>query len=302
MKAYPRITVVLQCFNRAGYIGETIESVLNQGYPNLELIVIDDDSSDNSWEVIQRYQDRLAYAERWPGKRANPVPALNRGLARGTGEIMTTLNDKNLLMHKSLFTVAEVFTAFPDVEWVTGIGLIANPEGMITNVVPLRKDLHEHLIGTRHNIQHESTFWRRSLWERAGGAFNEESWSFDNDLWARFFMAGARLYHLNTILGAYRKLATAHGVAKKDEYYHWVEVSRRMLRAHVPKKELVYAELYRALWWLKPLLRNIPDRVWARLPILNHFCHESIRFENVTAPSGSLVRYKRNPFRIIFPW
>ena len=50
---YPKISVVIQCFNREQYIAEAIESVVNQGYPNLECIVIDDDSTDGSWKVIE---------------------------------------------------------------------------------------------------------------------------------------------------------------------------------------------------------------------------------------------------------
>jgi glycosyltransferase involved in cell wall biosynthesis len=303
MESFPKITIVATCFNRANYIGETIESVINQGYPNLEMIVIDDGSTDESWSVIEKYKDKLAYIEQLPpNDHKGPGPVIQYGLSKGTGEIMTTLNDKNLLMHKSLFTVADIFGTFPDVEWITGIGLIANRHGEITNVLPIRKDLHEHLLPVPWNIQHESTFWRRSLWERAGSRVNEDLWALDYDLWARFFMAKATLWHINTILGAYRKLPTAHGSSKAAEYYKHAAQARTMLRAHMPKKELFYAELYRALRFFKPILRNIPDRVYKVIPLLNHFCHNSITFKNVNADTEYLVRYKRNPFRTIFPW
>jgi glycosyltransferase involved in cell wall biosynthesis len=296
---YPRISIILTCFNREKYIAESIESVISQGYPNLECIVIDDNSGDQSWNIIQRYKDKVAHIERLDGKRTNPAFAINHALSKSTGEIMTTLNDKNLLMPKSLFTVAEVFETFPDVEWITGIGLIADPDGKITHVSPLRKGLHEHLVPVAWNIQHESTFWKRSLWERAGGKVNE-SWSLDNDLWSRFFLNG-KLYYLNTILGAYRKIATAHGVSKKTEYYAAAAEARRMLRSKIGTTELVYAELYRGLRYLKPILRNIPDNVYQYIPILNHFCHDAIAFYNITS-TPRLKRYKRNPFRTIFPW
>lgn len=297
--ALPRITVVCQCFNRKRYIGETIESVLSQQYPNTELIVIDDGSTDGSWEVIQSYKDRLAYCERRESTDKTPVPALNIGFAKSTGEIMTSLNDKNLLMPGSLATMAKLFSENPDVEWVTGIGLIANPESMIVSVLPIRKGLHEHLLNVSWNLQHESTFWRRSLWERTGGAFSTDfPWGFDADLWSRFFAAGATLYHLNTIVGAYRKLPTAHGVRNRAEYQQFAARARAYLRARVPKRELWYARLYRALRPLKPLLRNIPDSAWAHIPILRHLSNPSIRFKN----SDTLERYERNPFRTVYPW
>lgn len=302
-KEYPKITIVATCFNREKYIAQTIESILSQNYPNLECIVIDDHSTDQSWEIIQRYKDRLAYIEQLPpNNHTSPGPVINYALSKSTGDIMTTLNDKNLLMPGSLFAVAEVYTTFPDVEWITGIGLIANHSGIMTNVMPIRKDFHEHLIHVPWNIQHESTFWKRSLWERAGGRVNEALWALDYDLWCRFFMAGAKLYHLNTILGAYRKLPTAHGSSKASEYYAHAAGARAMLRAHTSRKELLYAELYKWLRYAKPLLRNIPDRVYAHLPILNHFAQDAITFRDVNAPPPNLVRYKRNPFRTIYPW
>ncbi|MBX4192194.1 glycosyltransferase [Candidatus Parcubacteria bacterium] len=300
-KKYPKISVVIQCFNRAGYIAESIESVLNQGYPNLELIVIDDDSTDESFEIISRYKDKLAYLEKWPGKRTSPIYAFNRGFEKSTGEILYSLNDKNKLMPKSLFAVAEVFMQFPEVEWVTGIGLLINKDGFVTNVIPVRKDFYEHLIGFPWAIQHESTFWRRSLWERTGSKFDEEyPWAFDAGTWRKFFFE-AKLYHLNTILGAYRKLPSAMSSTRKDEFYTYYAKARAEMRARCSTTQLMYAELYRICRWFKPILRNIPDRVWAALPFFNKLSHTSLAFKDLNMGT-KLVMYKRNPFRTMFPW
>jgi len=300
-KKYPKITIVATCFNREKYIADTIESVLNQKYPNLEFIVVDDDSSDHSLEVINRYKDKLAFVGKLPGKRTNAVPVINYALSKSTGEIMTTLNDKNLLLPGSLWAAAEIFTAYPDVEWFTGIGSIANKDGIITSIVPIRKSYYEHFFRTPYNIQHESTFWRRSLWERTGGKFDEASpWAFDYELWCRFFAVGAKLFYVDTIIGAYRKLATAHGSTKPNEYHHYASLAREKLRAQAPRKDLVYAAIFKWLRYAKPLLRNIPDKAYEKIPFLNIYCNEAISFKG--SKSGPLVRYKRNPFRTIYPW
>ncbi len=301
---YPKITVAIPCFNRKDYIAETIESVINQGYPNLECIVVDDNSTDGSWDIIQKYKDRLAVCEQLPhGPKSSPIYALNYGLAKSTGDIIATLTDKNPLVHRSLFTVAKVFTQKKEIEWLTGIGLIMDRDSVLADVIPVRKDLYEHLLGVPWAIQHESTFWRRSLWERTGGKFDEEyPWAFDAGLWRKFFFE-AKLYHLNTILGAYRKLPSAMSTARKDEFYGYYAKARQDMRKRASTKDMAYMELYRILRWFKPILRNIPDRIWARIPFLKKLGHRSVAFQNLNSKEGPYLKmYIRNPFRTIFPW
>jgi glycosyltransferase involved in cell wall biosynthesis len=296
---YPKITIVTPCHNREEYIAETIESVLSQNYPNLEYIVIDEGSTDGTWNIIQTYKNKLAYCEHNDKDTGSAQAALERGFSKASGEIMGHLTDKSLLLPGSLFTLARVFGEYSDVEWITSIGSVINQDGSIINISPIRKDLHEHLINVPWNMQAESTFWRKGLWERAGSKWdNGLGWAADYGLWCHFFAAGAKLYHLNTVLGAYRKTPSAQGVKNPGQYYKSAGAYRAWLRAHVPKKELAYASLYQLLRYIKPLLRNIPDPIYQYIPLFNHFCNETIAFRDM----HTLKRYKRNPFRTIYPW
>lgn len=301
-KKYPKISLITQCYNREDVVAETIESVLSQNYPNLEYIVIDDGSTDKSWEVIQKYRDKLAYVERLEGKRDTPVPAINYGFSKATGEVLGWISSKNILMPKSLFTIAQVFSDLPEVEWVTGIGTIIDSEGKIISVIPVRKDLYEHMIGTQSNIQAESTFWRQSLWKKSGEKFNEDAVSFDVDLWSTKFFITAKLYHLNTLIGAYRKSPTAFSTRNRAMFLRHISDAQTELRQRASKKEIAYAEIFRIVRHLKPLLRNIPDNIYAHIPILNNFCHQAIKFYKMENGRGVLKIYSRNPFRTIFPW
>jgi glycosyltransferase involved in cell wall biosynthesis len=295
---YPKISIVTQCYNRERFIGDTIESILSQGYPNLEYIVIDDNSTDRSWEIIQKYKDKLAVCERLEGHRDNPAYATNYGFSKATGEVMTWINSKHIVLPKTLFTVGKVFADFPEVEWVSGIGSIMNEESMIVNVIPVRKDLYEHLRGSWANISQESTFWRRSLWERTGAHLSDTSPAPDTIIWSEYFFPNATFYHLNTIISCYRKTRDSFSGNRLERFHADIARSRDKLKTLVPKRKLCYSYLFRAIYPLKPLLRNIPDNVYAKIPLLNEFCHESIRFKN----TETLERYKRNPFRTIFPW
>lgn len=300
---YPKISIVTQCYNREDRIAETIESVLFQNYPNLEYIVIDDGSTDKSFEIIQRYKDRLAHIEQLPGQRSSPVEAINYGFSKATGDILGWLNSKNILLPKSLFTIGRAFQAFPNVEWLTGIGLTLDGSGCITNVIPVRKDLYEHLVGTNSNIQQESTFWRTSLWKKSGGRIPLEfPHAFDIGLWSTQFFLNAKLYHLNTLIGAYRKSPKAFSSVHREIFLKEITDARAVLKTHVSSRIRAYAKLYRVIRYFKPLLRNIPDSVYCKIPFLKEFSHEAIKYDKMEGELATLTRYKRNPFRTIFPW
>lgn len=302
-KQYPKITIVTQCWNREQHIAETIESVLSQGYPNLEYIVIDDNSTDKSWEIIQRYKDHLTYCEKLDFTPPSHAYSCNYGFSKSSGEIMTWLLSKNILLPKSLFTIAEVFTKFPHIEWVTGIGTIIDTESKIIRIIPIRKDRYEHLVGVPWNIQQESTFWRRSLWDRTKAECDENVVSIDVTLWSTKFFPATRLYHLNTLLGAYRKSpAISFSTIRREKFNADIKTARHAMRKLVPHKELLYAELYRLLRCAKPLLRNVPDKIYSRIPILREFSHKALDFRTMENNRGVLSEYERNPFRTIFPW
>lgn len=289
----------MTCHNREEYVERAIRSVLEQNYPNLDLVVIDDGSTDRSWEIIQRYKDKLGYCEHIDTKTTSAQASLEYGFARTKGEAMMQLSEKGLTLPGSLHTIGRIFREYPHIEWITSITSVINKDDSVVSVAPVRKDLHEHLINVPWNLQTESTIWRRSLWEKTGAKWDHGlGWAADYGLWCHFFAAGAKLYHVNSVLGAYRKTAGAQGVKNPKQYYDSAAKYRTWLRAHISKKELAYASFYKILRYFKPLLRNIPDGIYARIPILNHFCNEAVGFKDM----DTLKRWKRNPFRTIYPW
>lgn len=298
METPPLISIVIQCHNRKAYIAQCIESILSQNYPNLDLVVIDDNSTDGSWEIIQRYKDKLGHMEQIRTGTTSAQAALEYGFSKTKGEVMSQMSEKGILLPGALETLGRIFSEYSDVEWVTAIGTVINERGSIITISPIRKDLHEHLLNVPWNMQTESTFWRRSLWERTGAKWDHGlGWAADYGLWCHFFAARATLWHVNTILGAYRKTPSAQGVKNPKQYYDSAARYRAWLRAHIPKKELAYAELYRILRYAKPLIRNIPDSVYPRIPWLCHLSHNAIGFRDM----HSLKRWRRNPFRTIYP-
>ncbi len=201
--SWPKISLVTAVYNGAKYIEDTIRSILDQGYPNLEYIVVDGASTDGTIEIIRKYDK---YLTRWISEPDKGVyDALNKGFARTTGEIMGWLNASDQLHNHGLFVVGSVFSALPEVEWITGRPTRFNPQGMTVDVreVP-RWSRYRFLAGANQFIQQESTYWRRSLWERAGSALDASYRDVgDFELWVRFFRH-ARLYSVNALIGGYR--------------------------------------------------------------------------------------------------
>lgn len=201
--AWPRISIVTPVKNSARYLDAAMRSVLDQGYPDLEYIVVDGLSTDGSLEIVRRHESRLAswVSEPDPGMYS----ALNRGFALATGEVMGWLSATDLLHRGALSVVGSVFADLPELEWITGIPTGLTEDGMTTSVGPVRRwSRGRHLLGANRYIQQESTFWRRRLWERAGRTLDTTSEVFsDFELWLRFFRH-ARLHTVFALVGGFR--------------------------------------------------------------------------------------------------
>ena len=187
----PKISIVVPSFNQGAYLETTIRSVLDQNYPNLELIVMDGGSTDGSVKIIEKYRDRITY---WQSQRdEGQYWALNEGFRRSTGEIMAWINSDDKLHVNSLNTMASIFTRRPDVNWVTGTPNIMQEEGFITWICEQTPVFSQNnYLQKKYDfpsfIQQEGTFWRRSLWDQAGATLQTElQMAGDLELWARFF-------------------------------------------------------------------------------------------------------------------
>ena len=109
-REYPKITVLTPNYNYGHYLEETIRSVLLQGYPNLEYIIIDGESTDNSIEVIKKYEPWLTYWVSEPDR--GQTHAINKGLEKATGEIFNWINSDDILMPGALFAIANLSMAY----------------------------------------------------------------------------------------------------------------------------------------------------------------------------------------------
>lgn len=184
-------------------------SVISQNYPNLELIVMDGGSSDDSTAIIKRFEKSISY---WSSEKDNGMyNAINKGFLKSTGDLMCWLNSDDILQPGSLEYIAQIFTNRPDVEWLQGWPSVINEDGeIIYRREPVYSKFHFYLFNhesTFKFIQQESTFWRRSLWLKTGGRLDTAyKVAADFDLWMKFFNQ-ADLFCSGKSLGSFRKRA-----------------------------------------------------------------------------------------------
>ena len=214
---WPKISVVTPSFNQGKFITETFESVLGQKYPNLEYLVLDGGSTDETRTILDHYRPRLAYA--CSQKDNGQADAINRGFERATGDILAWLNSDDQYPADALMHVAVAFDLFPDADIVVGgCGLVeasqpipsrihhaALPMGKVVPL-PLARllDLDNCWLKGDFFYQPE-VFWRRRIWEAAGAHVTDDLYyCFDYDLWVRMAEAGAKILHIPDLLALYR--------------------------------------------------------------------------------------------------
>lgn len=219
----PKISIITPSYNQAEYLEKTIKSVLDQNYSNLEYIIIDGASDDNSCDIIKKCKNRLHY---WISEEdEGHGHALNKGFDRSTGEIMAWINSSDKYVPWTFQVVADIFEAYPHIEWITGRPTLWNSDGLMVSSgsADITKNMYDFLLGDYEWIQQESVFWRRSLWEKSGGQINPSyELMVDGELWTRFFLH-ADLYAVHTVLCGYRLHEDARSARYKDKCHKEME-------------------------------------------------------------------------------
>ena len=217
-RSWPRITVVTPSFNQGRFLEETIRSVLLQGYPNLEYLILDGASTDNSVEIIKKYAPWLTYWVSEPD--SGQSDAISRGLQRGTGKIATWINSDDLLCQDALVTHASRM-AFDDNVVYAGICVYIDEESRPVRTHQGRFHSLEDLLRIKtvwraggHLVQPETIF-PLQLAREVGGINKNLHDAMDYEFWGKLLLAGARIQYTDIPFGMLRQHAlqkTANGL------------------------------------------------------------------------------------------
>ena len=184
---WPRISIVTPSYNQGQFIEETIRSVLLQGYPNLEYIIIDGGSSDNTIEIIKKYEEHFSS---WVSESdKGPTDAINKGWQRASGEIIAYLNSDDAYLPGALAAVAEAFQQYPEAKAICGNELKINSEGLVITESKI-KNIDRLSLLNLNFIPQPATFLKKSTLTLTGGIDLKIKYTFDFELWLRVTRLG----------------------------------------------------------------------------------------------------------------
>lgn len=250
MKA-PRISIIIPSYNQGRYIEETLRSVIDQQYPALELIVMDASSTDETKEVLERYRSQISILE--IARDRGQSHAINKGLARMTGDIWAYLNSDDLLAPRSLIRVAELFCD-PAVDWIGAVSSIFDGTGDTGAVAPQEPSaIREVLTPWHRSVQHvfpcsNVCFMRSSIYQRIGGFDESFHYSMDMEYYTRALFNGFQLRRVPETLGRWRWHEESKTV-RDGQAYRFLEEELRIAGIYagqlpVPEAASLRREIY----------------------------------------------------------
>lgn len=198
---FPKISVITPSYNQAEFLERTIRSVLDQNYPNLEYIVIDGGSTDESVDIIRRYADRIAYWVSEPD--SGQSNAINKGLRVATGEWVGWQNSDDIYYPGVFDDLARTARLRPDVDLVIGnINLIDRDDRVLRDVHYVKPSFGA-LLAEGMVLTNQAAFWRRGVHQEIGWLDESLHYSFDYE-WFLRLTENHKGTCVNKIWGGYR--------------------------------------------------------------------------------------------------
>lgn len=210
------MSIITPSFNQGKYIEQTILSVLNQNYSNLEYIIIDGGSTDGTVDIIKKYAQHLKY---WISEKDNgQAAALNKGLKHCTGEIFNWINSDDYLEEGALLKVANMFQK-NKCDVVAGSVCNFNEEGEVNKTINSNLEINEYLKEDIGLIYHQPAVWLRLDHIKEVGNFNEIlHFCFDQEYMMRYLLRFDDVYYLQDVLAYFRLHEASKSVHQGDQF------------------------------------------------------------------------------------
>lgn len=201
--SFPKISIVITSYNQAKFLQRTILSILNQNYPNLEFIVIDGGSSDQSVDIIKKYERYLTY---WVSEKdRGQSDGLNKGFKKATGEIIGTLNSDDIFLPEALHKIAEFFKKNPKTDIVYSNRLDIDENDNLIGESRFAKFSRIVWLYDGMSLGSQGVFWKKKLFSKVGLLDINLHFAMDYEFFFRMALAGAKFKHVPGYFGAMRR-------------------------------------------------------------------------------------------------
>jgi glycosyltransferase involved in cell wall biosynthesis len=257
-----KVSIVTPSFNQGHYLRATIESVLAQDYPNIEFILVDGGSKDESIEIIHEYEDRLAW---WVSEKdKGHADGLNKGFAQAHGEILAWLNSDDTYASNTVISEAVQFLReHPECGMVYGDADIINDAGQVVGKFAAKQTSYQSMLRGSVHIPQATTFFRADLWRKVGPLDLSLFFSFDYDLWVKIAKV-SQVHYVPRVWANFRMHYQGKSVKNDDQCYpdmirvYEREVGKRpisVLKVRAAVRKLAYAWMpWQMRVWLRKAL------------------------------------------------
>lgn len=191
-KDLPKISVVIPSYNKVAYIEATLQSIIVQKYPNLEVIIQDGGSGDGTVEIIKQYAKKYPRIFNWESKKdKGQVDAIGKGFRKATGQILTFINADDIYKDQALIEVGNYYLKNPKILWITGYGDIIDKNGKtrlswITKYKNILLNMNNYsLLLIVNSITQPATFLAREAFDEFGPFTGTKSYVMEYDLWLK---------------------------------------------------------------------------------------------------------------------
>jgi len=238
-----KISIITPSFNQGQFLEETIQSVINQDYPNFEYIVIDGGSNDNSVEIIKKYEDKISY---WVSEKDNgQADAINKGFKKASGNILHWLNSDDILIPGSLTLVAKYFSENPDIGCVFGDLELIDAKG---KYLATRKAVPFHFKTALHSaclVPQPSTLFKRIALEKTGDLNVNYNYQLDYEYFLRMASAGVKFGIIKKPLAKFRLHEKSKTVSeyKKSFFASEFEIKASYITGRFKKRNIILKAL-----------------------------------------------------------
>jgi glycosyltransferase involved in cell wall biosynthesis len=244
-------SIITPSYNQARYLEATIQSVLNQDYPEVEYIIMDGGSTDGSADIIHKYAPRLAG---WVSERdQGQTDAINKGFARARGDILAWINSDDTYEPGALSAAAAYLQAHPETGLVYGDANFIDGKGRSIGRFPAAQTDYRRLRQGYVHIPQQASFFRADLWRKVGPLDPSFYFAMDYDLWVRLAALSPVVYLPGRQWANFRLHGDAKTVAADDRC--WPEMLRVHYREGGSPLSVIVAKYY-IRRFVAPLIRK----------------------------------------------